>query len=63
MVTRAEVLKVVGIDKAMLFDIYMTQFQPYIIGNEVHYPDQAVSFFLRLHTHSHPSKAERNKKE
>jgi hypothetical protein len=48
MVTRSQVLKVVGIDKADYFDRFMTQFDPVIIGNEVHYQDKAVKKFFHL---------------
>jgi hypothetical protein len=49
MVTKEEVLSVVGQDKASLFDHFFSRFQPIIIGNQTHYPDAAVEYFLRLH--------------
>lgn len=49
MVTKAEVLEVLGQERECDFDIFMTQYEPIIIKNTIHYPDEAVLRFMKIY--------------
>jgi hypothetical protein len=47
-VTKEDVLAVVGKEYEISFDSYMAMFEPIIIGNKIHYPDDKVKKFLEI---------------